>query len=64
LLFTKSTWGGVDNGFQTNPMFCWSLFITGPRRREWGFWCPKGFVHWKKFVDMKNPGEVGPGCGD
>ena len=42
----------------------WTLFITGPKIREWGFWCPKGFVHWKDFVDMSNPGKVGPGCGD
>jgi len=28
-----------------------SLFITGPRVRQWGFHCPNGWVHWKKFVD-------------
>lgn len=42
----------------------WTLFITGPKIREWGFWCSKGFVHWKDFVDMSNTGKVGPGCGD
>lgn len=40
-----------------------TLFITGPRVREWGFHCPKGFVHWKSFV-AENPGEIGRGCGE
>jgi hypothetical protein len=39
----------------------WSLFITGPRVREWGFACPQGWVHWKAFTsaDGRN---VGKGC--
>lgn len=41
---------------------CWTLFITGPRVRQWGFWCPKGWVHWEKFTAPHNPGEVGRGC--
>lgn len=40
----------------------WSLFITGPRVREWGFHCPKGWVHWEDFTDPKSKGEVGRGC--
>lgn len=24
----------------------WTLFITGPRIRDWYFWCPKGPVHY------------------
>lgn len=43
---------------------CWTLFITGPKVREWGFWCPKGFVPWFDFVDRENTGEVGAGCGE
>jgi hypothetical protein len=27
----------------------WTLFITGPETREWGFWCPKGFVTHQQF---------------
>lgn len=42
----------------------WSLFLTGPKVREWGFWCPKGWKVWTSFVDMSNTGAVGPGCGD
>ena len=39
----------------------WTLFITGPRVREWGFACPQGWVHWKAFTseDGRN---VGKGC--
>lgn len=40
----------------------WSLFITGPRVRDWGFHCPKGWRHWKAFVDDRNHGKVGKGC--
>ena len=42
----------------------WTLFITGPKVREWGFHCPKGWVVWTDFVNMDNTGEIGPGCGD
>lgn len=41
-----------------------TLFITGPRVREWGFHCPKGWVHWKDFTDPNNPGQPGRGCGE
>lgn len=42
----------------------WSLFITGPKRREWGFDCPKGWVHWRDFVDPLDSGKIGKGCGE
>ena len=42
----------------------WSLFITGPRIREWGFWCKHGWVHWKDFTDPSDSGAIGPGCGE
>ena len=41
---------------------CWTLFITGPRMREWGFHCERGWVPWKKFVDPTDSGKTGPGC--
>lgn len=31
------------------PEPAWTLFITGPRRREWGFQCPDGWRHYKDF---------------
>jgi len=41
---------------------CWTLFITGPRVREWGFACPQGFVVWHKFVAKDDKGQIGKGC--
>lgn len=41
---------------------CWTLFITGPRVREWGFWCPNGWKHWKDFTKPRASGETGRGC--
>lgn len=42
----------------------WTLFITGPRLRSWGFHCPKGWVHWRDFTAGVNGEIVGRGCGD
>lgn len=42
----------------------WTLFITGPRIREWGFLCPAGWKHWTLFTKAGSPGQVGPGCDD
>lgn len=39
-----------------------SLFVTGPKVREWGFHCPSGWVHWEKFVNTTDHGQIGPGC--
>lgn len=39
-----------------------TLFIMGPRVREWGFECGGGWRHWTRFVDRENPSAVGPGC--
>jgi hypothetical protein len=41
----------------------WTLFITGPKRREWGFACEGGWVHWEDFVDPLDSGKIGKGCG-
>lgn len=41
---------------------CWTLVLTGPKRRTWGFWCPQGFVRWDIFTKPGKPGEVGRGC--
>lgn len=43
---------------------CWTLFITGPRVREWGFQCPQGWVHWRDFTAGKNGETIGRGCGE
>ena len=42
---------------------CWTLFITGAVVREWGFYCPKGWRHWREFVSVRDGGNhVGRGC--
>lgn len=42
---------------------CWTLFITGPVVRGWGFHCPDGWVPWREFTDEAGTG-VGRGCGE
>lgn len=40
----------------------WTLFITGPRFRAWGFHCKAGWRPWQEFTTPDGKG-VGPGCG-
>lgn len=43
----------------------WTLFITGPVRRMWGFHCPNGWRHWREYVQQVPGGnKTGKGCGD
>jgi hypothetical protein len=43
----------------------WSLFITGPRVRDWYFHCPNGLKLWSDFVKKVEGGnEAGGGCGE
>jgi hypothetical protein len=45
------------------PQPCWTLFITGPRVREWGFYCmERGWIHWKCFTAPHDKGAIGKGC--
>ena len=32
----------------------WTLFITGPKIRAWGFHCPSGWKHWIDFTTKDN----------
>lgn len=32
----------------------WTIFVTGPRFREWGFYCPQGWRHWSEFATKEN----------
>ena len=41
----------------------WTLFLTGPRVREWGFDCPGGWRHWQDFT-ADNGTTIGRGCDD
>lgn len=48
----------------------WSLWLRWPFRREWGFWCPKGWKAYPDYISERNymiPGStstVGKGCND
>lgn len=39
----------------------WTIFITGPAVRQWGFWCPQGWRHWREFTTPDGD-SIGPGC--
>ena len=41
----------------------WTIFMTGPKIQEWGFYCPKGFKHHKEFLNV-DQNSKGIGCGD
>lgn len=50
----------LHHGGQLRP--CWTIFITGPIVRVWGFYCPKRWVPWSEFVDQRDAGSIGRGC--
>lgn len=39
----------------------WTIFITGPKQRTWGFYCPKRWVPWRQFTDASG-NQIGRGC--
>lgn len=41
---------------------CWTLFLTGPRYRNWGFHCPNRWVPWQEFTAPDDAGGIGRGC--
>lgn len=56
----RSPWAAHRVTLIENPT--WTLFITGPVMRSWGFHCVKGWRHWRDFVDERDTGSVGRGC--
>ena len=51
-----------DDAGEETPV--WTLFLVGDRVREWGFHCPRGWVHWRDFTAGPNGETVGKGCGE
>ena len=50
--------------WRSHPVPCWTVFFTGPVVRNWGFHCPRaGWIPWQEFVDQRDKGAVGRGCG-
>lgn len=45
------------------PLPVTTLFLCGPRVREWGFHCPQGWRPWQQFVAERDAGDIGVGCG-
>lgn len=55
--------GTIAHRIELHEGPCWTLFITGPRYRQWGFHCPEqGWVHWERFTAADDPGAIGKGC--
>lgn len=52
----------MASGFFHDGMEVW--IWGGEQVREWGFACPKGWVHWRDFVDARDAGQIGRGCGE
>lgn len=53
----------LDHAETGLPAPCWTLFLTGPRVRDWGFHCSQGWVRWQDFVSGRDAGAIGQGCG-
>ncbi len=60
IIFRKAT--GAHRLEINSNKSTWTLFITGPIIREWGFHCEKGWVVHYEFLKAENPGEIGRGC--
>lgn len=66
-LMRQSAWrfrpsGKLSHRIELHAGPCWTLFITGPFYREWGFHCPGGWVHWERFTSHDDRGQIGKGC--
>lgn len=40
-----------------DPVWPVTLFLTGPRIRDWGFHCPTGWIPWRRFDEQGGCGE-------
>lgn len=59
----KFRWGAAPHRIELHNGPCWTVFITGPRIRDWGFYCmEKGWIPWRRFTAADDPGAIGKGC--
>lgn len=62
-------WSGkIAHRIELKETPCWTLFVTGPCYRDWGFICVDRlgytrWVPWQEFTKPGKPGETGKGCG-
>lgn len=55
--------GKIAHRIELHDGPCFTLFLTGPIYRRWGFHCPDaGWVDWTKFTAADDPGSIGKGC--
>jgi hypothetical protein len=52
----------TDPSHDDRELPVWTLFLTGDRVRDWGFYCPQGWVPWQDFTSGPNGELVGKGC--
>lgn len=63
VVFRRATTAHVLELIKGKPF--WSLFITGPVLRDWGFWCGARWVHCKDYTEPTDVGNrVGKGCAE
>lgn len=48
-------------GADGQPKPAWTLFLTGPKVREWGFHFRSGWLPWQQAVEPDNPGKMREG---
>lgn len=53
--------GKLAHRIELHAGYCWTIFVTGPKYREWGFHCSQGWRHWRDFTSMDG-NQVGRGC--
>jgi len=42
----------------------YTLFITGPRVRRWGFQCKNRWVDFREYIDARGDNRLASGCGE
>jgi hypothetical protein len=56
-------WGRAPHRIELHDGYCWTLFITGPVVRAWGFHCAEeGWIPWERFTQQQDSGAIGLGC--
>jgi hypothetical protein len=51
----ESEWVATSGERRERP--AWTIILTGPRTRRWGFYCPQGWKFWQDFVHDNGCGE-------
>ena len=60
----KARWPSSFHRIELHSGSCWTLFLTGPRVKDWYFACRDKLVHWRDFTSPDDKGKIGRGCGE